>query len=71
MLKGAILPQAQWVLCASGHSGLGGGRGRAAAPGHNVLTQHTREAGRRYKVNYLKTLSGKLSSIFMWQNTEK
>lgn len=40
-LKGAIIQEAQWVLCASIHSGIAGkGAGRRAAPCHNVY-EHT------------------------------
>lgn len=37
-LKGAIIHEAQWALCAGGHSGMvGRGAGQRAAPCHNVF----------------------------------
>lgn len=47
-LKGAIIQQAQWALCAGGHSvTVGRGAGQRAAPCHNVFQHTAQERGRR------------------------
>lgn len=59
-LKGAIIQQAQWALCAGGHSvTVGRGAGQRAAPCHNVF-QHSageREEKRRCKTDSIDTPS--------------